>query len=142
MKTAYLQRNDSTDQGTVGSLFFGGESSRTLELPWRDNARQLSCIPADTYDLVWAKSPRFGMCYHFVHVHMRANVLVHSANFAGDSTRGLDTQLHGCLAPATRIGLMKNSKGQMQLAGLVSKPALKRFEAFGEKQLIRLEIKS
>lgn len=142
MKTLLLQRNESTDQGTVGTLLFGSETCRTLELPWRDNKQQLSCIPPGSYDLVWAKSPKFGMCYHLVHVHMRANVLIHSANFAGDSKLGWTTQLQGCIAPCTRLGFMKNLQGKMQLAGLVSKPALRRFESWGNKELLKLEILS
>ena len=140
MKTALLRRNESTDQGTAGTLVFGSESCRTMELPWRDNIRQLSCIPTGSYELVWARSPKFGMCYHFVHVYMRANVLIHSANFAGASDKGFDTQLQGCIAPATRIGMMQNSRNKMQLAGLVSKPALRRFEYWGAKEQIYLEI--
>lgn len=140
-KLALLQRNETTDQGTVGTLSFGASLIRTIELPWRDNKQQRSCIPAGTYRLVWSESPKFGMCYHVLHVPGRSAVLVHPANFAGDVELGWTTQLHGCIAPCTRIGFMRNLAGKMQLAGLVSRPALRLFEQFGDKQDILLEIK-
>lgn len=40
-----LQRND---QGTEGILVYKDLVLRTLELPWRENQRQISCIPAVT----------------------------------------------------------------------------------------------
>lgn len=140
MKKALLHRYENTDQGTVGELLFGDFRSHTLELPWRDNKKQRSCIPVGTYRLIWSRSPKFGMCYHVADVPGRSDVLVHAANFAGDVDLGWTSQLHGCIALATRIGFMKNLAGKMQLAGLVSKPALRCFESWGSEEDILLEI--
>lgn len=138
MLKATLARNASTAQGTPGILSFGASAIHTLELPWRDNIAQLSCIPAGTYRAVWANSPKMGPCYHLIAVPYRSCVLIHPANFAGSEP--FDTQLHGCIAPCSRIGLMRNSKGVMQLAGLVSRPATNLFNAWGNKAPIELEI--
>lgn len=140
MLQATLVRAASTDQGTPGVLTFGANAVHTLELPWRNNAPQLSCIPPGNYLLRWQRSPKMGMCYHLQNVPGRANVLVHSANLAGDSTLGYITQLHGCIAPCMRYGTMRNAAGKMQFAGLVSRTALNLFNAFGSTAPITLEI--
>lgn len=138
MKTAKLVRSVSSEQGTAGILTFGTTAIRTMELPWRDNLRQVSCIPEGTYRAIWAKSPKFGMCYHLLAVPSRSSVLIHPANFAGEAP--FDTQLHGCIAPCSRIGVMRNTKGVMQLAGLVSRPATNLFNTWGEAAPVELEI--
>lgn len=140
MLKASLLRIISDDEGTRGLLSFGSQSVRTLELPWRDNRRQVSCIPEGSYRLVWALSPKFGMCYHFVAVPGRGNILVHPANFAGDASKGLDTQLQGCVALCTRFGKLRNTSGRMQTAGIVSRPAVASFNAWGARQPIQLEV--
>ena len=140
MKTATLVRMDSTSQGTPGLLTFGTQAVRTLELPWQENQRGISCIPVGAYKLLWARSPKMGMCYHVLDVPGRSNVLIHAANFAGDVRYGYVTELQGCIAPCMRIGIMKNHESVMQMAGLVSRPALKLFETWGNKEPITLEI--
>lgn len=140
MKQARILRLPSTNEGTPGVFSFGNVAIHTLELPWRDNRPQLSCIPAGTYQLAWKRSPKFGMVYHVTSVPGRSAVLIHPANFAGDSALGLDTQLHGCIAPCMRLGKLRNSHGAMQLAGLVSKPAVQRFHEWANAEPVELEI--
>jgi hypothetical protein len=137
---AILQRGPSTDQGTFGVLTFGTEVVHTVELPWKDNARQASCIPVGTYKCAIVKSPRFGRVYGVSGVPGRSHVLIHSANFGGDVSKGWDTQLHGCIAPCLRVGKMRNSKGEMQSAGLVSRPALSRLMEWADGAPFELEI--
>jgi hypothetical protein len=93
VKTATLTRGDSTDQGTVGRLSFGDAVVYTLELPWRDNAPQKSCIPPGKYRLEIVKSPRFGRVYQVMAVPGRSSALIHPANFAGDADLGWTTAL-------------------------------------------------
>jgi hypothetical protein len=135
-----LQRGQSTDQGTFGVMTFGNDVVHTVELPWKDNQRQASCIPVGTYKCAIVKSPKFGRVYGVSNVPGRANVLIHSANFGGDVSKGWDTQLHGCIAPCLRVGKMRNSKGEMQSAGLVSRPALSRLMEWADGQTFELEI--
>lgn len=139
---AFLERAPSTDQGTFGVLTFGGQTCRTTELPWRDNRVQRSCIPTGTYTCAIVQSPKFGRVYGVQNVPGRSAVLIHSANFAGDVDMGYTTQLHGCIAPCERVGLMKNNAGNMQAAGLVSRPALARLMAWAAGNPFTLEISS
>ena len=135
-----LQRGPSTDQGTFGVLTFGADVMHTLELPWRDNKQQRSCIPVGSYKCAIVKSPKFGRVYGVLNVPGRSNVLIHSANFAGDVEKGWTSQLHGCIAPAMRVGQMRNNAGAMQSAGLVSRTALNRLMEWADGQPFELEI--
>lgn len=140
MNRATLRRGPSTDQGTFGVLTFGGNVCRTLELPWRENRRQVSCIPAGTYQCTIVQSPKFGRVYEVKGVPGRSAVLIHPANFAGDAALGWTTQLQGCIAPCERVGAMRNNAGVMQAAGLVSRPAFLRLMAWADGKPFTLEI--
>lgn len=59
----------------------------TLELPWRFNDKNVSCIPAGSYSVIKANSPRFGECFYFRDVPARSGILIHVGNSVGD-TRG------------------------------------------------------
>lgn len=122
---ASLRRGDSTAHGTIGRLIFGSQVVHTLELPWRDNLRQRSCIPPGRYRCALVRSPRFGTVYGVQDVPGRSHVLLHAANLAGDVDAGWVTQLHGCIAPCMRPGQMRLPDGRWQAAGLVSAPALR-----------------
>lgn len=139
---ATLARQESTDQGTFGTLLFAGHELRTLELPWRGNQPQLSCIPEGVYACAMIHSPKFGRVYGVLNVPGRSNVLIHSANFAGDVHLGWDTQLHGCIAPHKRRGFLNNSRGRPQRAGLLSRPALSELMGWANGRTFQLEIKS
>lgn len=140
MPVAKLSRSPSTDQGTFGTLTFGGQVCRTLELPWRDNAVRRSCIPPGVYWCQIVQSPKFGRVYGVTNVPGRSAVLIHSANLAGDVDLGYTSQLQGCLAPCQRVGLMRNNSGVMQAAGLLSKPALNMLTAWAAGKPFTLEI--
>lgn len=137
---AVLQRGTSTNEGTFGVLVFGSGVVRTLELPWRDNRPQRSCIPAGLYQCRIVNSPRFGRVYGVMNVPGRSNVLIHSANLAGDVDLGWKTQLHGCIAPCLHTGRMQ-AGGKWQAAGLVSRPALRDLMDWAAGNPFELEIK-
>lgn len=47
-----LVRQLSGERSTLGELFIDGEAvCRTLENPWKDNRRRVSCIPEGTYEI-------------------------------------------------------------------------------------------
>jgi len=142
MKLATLQREPSSDEGTYGTLRFDGQQVYTIELPWRDNQRQISCIPPGRYECAIVGSPKFGRVYEVKNVPGRSAVLIHSANLAGDLTKGWTTQLQGCIAPGERRGTMINVSGKMQRAVLVSRPALRRFMQWAGDEPFTLEITS
>jgi hypothetical protein len=134
---AILERLDRGDQGTFGRIVAGTFTCFTGELPWRDNAPSLSCVPAGTYRVIWTWSPRFrANKYRLVDVPARAGVLEHAANLMGDVALGLRAQLNGCIALGERLGWMDRQK-----ALLVSQPAVRRFEEYMGRKPFTLEIR-
>lgn len=78
-----LTRIDYGAKGTYGFLSIEGEPPRfvTLELPWKDNQRQVSCIPKGTYQLKRKYSPRFQRVWEVKDVPGRSDILIHRGNF-------------------------------------------------------------
>lgn len=62
----------------------------TLELPWKDNATDISCIPAGTYQAKRIFSGRFQtLLFTLVNVPGRGNIELHMGNTVQDT--------HGCI---------------------------------------------
>ena len=87
-----LIRDTFTDESTIGELFLNGERfCDTLELPYRDNQRSVSCIPTGSYK-VRMRYPRESATRDYLHllvqdVKDRSYILFHRGNSAKD-TRG------------------------------------------------------
>ena len=85
-------RNTFSDESTIGELFLNGERfCYTLELPYRDNQRSISCIPAGEYN-VRLRLARESATRDYLHllvqeVPNRSYILFHRGNTAKD-TRG------------------------------------------------------
>ncbi len=100
--------------GTNGKLLLGDKPvCYTIELPWRVNRRNASCIPEGRYRLALYPSRRFGMCITLLDVPGRSGILIHAANDAA-------TELQGCIAPVTKL----TGPGK----GMYSRVALERLE--------------
>ena len=54
---------------------------KTLELPWRENQRRVSCIPSGNYKAVKHISPKFGRTFWIKDVPNRSEILIHSGNY-------------------------------------------------------------
>lgn len=65
----------------------------TLELPWQDNATNISCIPDGLYKATKWTSPTFGVCIRLYDVPNRSHILIHTGNYA--SLEKTDSQ--GCI---------------------------------------------
>lgn len=129
-------RTETGMHGTFGVLFAGGGAWQVAEPPWRDNRRNVSCIPAGTYRAVWHRSPRFGPVYWVRDVPGRSGILIHPGNLAGDRERGLLSHTYGCLLPGRYRGALRG-----QQAVLASRPATRAlFEALGPAEEITLTI--
>jgi hypothetical protein len=134
---AILSRFDRGDQGNFGRLIAGAFSCFTGELPWRNNAPSISCVPIGIYSVVWAWSPRFQTFkYRLLEVPARAGVLKHAANMMGDVALGVRAQLNGCIALGERLGWMDRQK-----ALLLSQPAVRMFEDYMGRKPFLLEIR-
>lgn len=104
MRTATLTRLESGSAGTFGRLTTPeGFSCATVELPWRGNLKQKSCIPKGTYLCEMAESPHYGRAYHIRNVPDRDGILIHPANVGGDVDAGYDSQLLGCIALGAEV---------------------------------------
>lgn len=96
---------------TNGTLFLmGQELCKTIELPWKQNLKQISCIPEGLYRIRFRVSKKFSRHIELLQVPDRSLILVHPANNALK-------ELRGCIAPVMEL----TAPGR----GLRSKTALK-----------------
>ena len=137
MRIAKLIRTKSSDQGTFGMFTAGSLRCFSGELPWRLNQQQVSCIPAGTYEAVWAYSPRLHKyTYRLKAVPNREGILIHSANLFGDRSLGWKAQLLGCISLGEQLGTIDK-----QQAILLSRPAVRRLEDGMDGEPFKLEVR-
>jgi len=111
MREVTIKRCQSHDWGTAGFLKEGDFECRTLELQWEDNKRRKSCIPVGTYMCKIVDSPKFGKVYGILDVPGRFNVLIHVGNFAGDTDKGLKSDVLGCVLLGNSITVINTQMG-------------------------------
>jgi hypothetical protein len=81
--------------GTNGEVRHNGVLiCRTIELPWLQNRRRVSCIPEGRYEVRARFTARRGQHLVVLPVPGRSGILIHPANHAM-------TELLGCIAPVT-----------------------------------------
>ncbi len=103
--------------GTFGVLVKDGVPlCVTLELPWEENQRSISCIPEGRYDFYRVDSPRFGDTFQIAAVPGRSNILFHAGNTVDDTS--------GCILLGTSYGMFAVG---MILGILGSRMALAKF---------------
>lgn len=135
METGDLYRYETGDQGTFSDVQFLGFECQAIELPWRNNQPEISCIPAGTYLFQIVNSPKHGRCYEAEKVKDRTNIQIHSANFAGDATKGWKSELLGCIALGRAQGSLAGQK-----AILASKDAIHSFMQYMDGEPFTLSI--
>ena len=84
---AILTRTKQNEVQTVGELFqetedggaflYGDRPIYTLEPPWKNNEKFISCIPPETYIVRKHVSPTFGKCFLVCGVKDRTHILIH-----------------------------------------------------------------
>lgn len=83
--------------GTNGKLLCEGKLiCNTIELPWKNNERRVSCIPEGKYFIRKRYSQKFKWHLEIVDVKNRSLILFHPANNALK-------ELNGCIAPVTKL---------------------------------------
>ena len=113
-------------EGTNGILTCEGKIiCKTIELPWKNNERGVSCIPEGKYFIRKRYSPKFKWHLEVVGVKNRSYILFHPANNAL-------TELNGCIAPVTKL----SGPG----LGLMSRKAFTALKDFVYPELDRKEV--
>lgn len=81
----------------------------TLELPWRNNQRNVSCIPDGEYLVSKHLSPKHGQCFWLKNTFPRTEILVHAGNYNNDT--------QGCILVGNNISDDINADGCKDLTG-------------------------
>lgn len=119
MQTIRLIRLNSSDAGTFGKILYsnGKAGPQTLELPWRDNERNISCIPPARYLCEWHLSPHWGWVYFVQGVPGRGEIRIHWGNYAGDVEKiipdtkyNYKTDTEGCILLGDKQGELRSQK--------------------------------
>lgn len=90
----------------------------TLELPWKNNERRVSCIPDGTYKCTRENHKKFGWCYRLHDVPNRDGILIHPLTN--------HTQSLGCIGPALD---QKDMNGDGLLDNVSSRAAMAKLTA-------------
>ena len=95
-KYIIIDRYSYEKKQTIGKFYLLDNNNsvikewESLELPWKNNQQNISCIPAGNYKGILHISPTFGPCIWIKDVEGRSEILIHYANFFYD--------LRGCIA--------------------------------------------
>lgn len=101
MKTIYLIRTEQTNKYVLGQLNYGITFLQTLELPYRDNQKNISCIPPGHYRISIRYSPGFKRKVLMLNdVPGRKYIYFHAANMV--------SQLRGCIAVGLDLDFRNN----------------------------------
>ncbi len=91
-----LDRYSDDGKQTLGRLYVVNDRGfilfecDTLELSWKDNQSNISCIPVGQYKVVKRWSDKYKNHFHITNVPGRDYILIHPANYV--------SQLKGCVA--------------------------------------------
>lgn len=103
---------------TLGHLIINGrEFCKTLERPWKENQRNISCIPNGDYICQKRFSVKFGICFELINVIDRGGILIHAGNLVRHS--------RGCILLGENYGILES-----QQAILNSRKTMQRFDDF------------
>ncbi|MBY0435094.1 MAG: hypothetical protein K2U26_13380 [Cyclobacteriaceae bacterium] len=119
--------------GTNGELRCNGKLvCYTIELPWLQNQRYISCIPEGRYELRKRFVQKYGAHLLVVDVPNRSWILIHPAT---------DAKLHlkGCIAPVTNL-IAPGKGSESRLANEKLKALV--LQALERKEKVFMTIKS
>jgi hypothetical protein len=103
-----LHRLYMNDKQTLGRLSVINRDNieifvcKTLELPYKDNQKRISCIPVGKYDIIKRNSTKYGNHLHIWNVPNRDHILIHQGNF--------HTDILGCVLVGSRYRDINNDK--------------------------------
>jgi len=133
MRHFTLIRLPQHEDGTFGILLDGVIEQTpfclTVERPWLNNQKEISCIPVGEYICKRVKSPKFGNTFEVTNVFNRTAILFHKGNIMDDS--------HGCIIIGEQFELL-NGKVAVLASGKGFSEFLERTQTIEE---FKLEIK-
>lgn len=91
-----LQRFYMGKEYTQGVLIVAGHMFYTLERPWLNNKKNVSCIPEGRYPIYVFKHYRWGDIIGLKNVPGRTEILFHPGNYVKDTK--------GCILPGMSCG--------------------------------------
>jgi hypothetical protein len=127
MPVVVLKRGHSDDKQQLGDLTTKGFTAKTMELSYKNNAKNISAIPKGTYTCKWTFSPRFmRYTYEVLNVPNRTGIRFHEGNYF--------FQINGCVMLGTHFTDL-NKDRHADLAN--SRKTIKAFEQhMGKKDFI------
>lgn len=109
------------EDATVGTLYGpAGIVCNTIELAWRGNKSEISCIPEGLYPIMVGHSSKFGSVVRVMTVPGRSGIVLHAANNPHLHTGR--RELRGCIAPCLSVTLAMDV-----CKGVNSRAAVARF---------------
>lgn len=107
LKRVYLKN------ATHGEFIYNNKLiAYTIELPWKNNEKRISCIPEGCYNMRRRYSEKFGWHLVLLNVENRSMILIHPAN---DALK----ELQGCIAPVSKITDMGKGTGSRKAMELL-----------------------
>ena len=93
-----IRRTCFTEKSTIGTLTIDEEfECFSLELPWRENQKKISCIPVGKYKVLMEYSLRFKrLLPELKGVPGREEIKIHVANYPHE--------IEGCIAVGKTVG--------------------------------------
>ena len=111
MKSFAIKRVSATDEYTPGVILDGNVPfALTMELPWRNNEKDVSCIPPGIYLPFRVTSPRFGGTFQ-IPVPGRDGILFHKGNVSVDDSTGCILVGEQFEPVDTKYGIWHSGKG-------------------------------
>lgn len=117
-----------TPFGTFSSMAVGPLKLFTCEDPWKNNERDVSCIPIGEYAMRWYQSDKFGRVPLLLGVPERDDILIHVGNTIADT--------RGCILPGLEFGPVTDRLGVWQSSNAMD--ALRDYLGYSERMSIRI----
>lgn len=138
MRSAILKRIHDDGKQTYGTFTSGEFNCDSLELAWKNNKSNISCIPAGQYTATWTQSNRLTkltghpyFTYEILNVPNRAGIRLHSSSYCHD--------LLGCVTIGN-YGIDLDKDGELDISS--SRVTLNNFVTLMNKEDFTLFISS
>lgn len=110
MIKAFLKRGYYGVDCTLGMLYIEGWKSLapiyTLEEPWKNNEKKISCIPSGVYECATHNSIKFSEVWKLENVPERTAILIHSGNTTDD--------IEGCILVGLDHGMLNKKRAVLR----------------------------